>query len=420
MAQLSARQIALTALRLWRKEKRFADSIVSELLAKVEVAPSDRGFAFELFYGVLRNLTLLDFWIACLRVSRVDGDLRDILRLGLYQLLFLKTAEHAAVHETVELVSKRRRPIINAVLRAATRRRSELLARANAEPLFVRMSHPQFLVERWQQHFGVEHAEPLCKWNNLPARIYGRINRLRIDRDDFLQLYPGARALTRDSEFVEFDSLPTSALTRGHCYIQDPSTLLACQILDPKPGERVLDACAAPGGKTGCIAQLMENTGMIVACDRDPERLQTLKENMARLGVVIAHILGHDWTSSHVPPEIATLAPFDRILVDSPCSNTGVMRRRADLRWRLRRNDFDRMQQLQIEIVRALIPLLKPNGVLVYSTCSLEPEENKEVVRRILAQTSRLSLETERSSLPFRDGFDGAYAARLVRNATTD
>jgi 16S rRNA (cytosine967-C5)-methyltransferase len=417
MAQLSARQIALAALRLWRKEKRFADSTVSELLAKAGLTPSDRAFALEMFYGVLRNLTLLDFWIAC---PRVDADLRDILRLGLYQLFFLETAEHAAVHETVELGSKRQRPIINAMLRAATRRRSELRASANAQPLFVRMSHPQFVVERWQQHFGVEHAQALCKWNNLPAPVYCRINLLGIDRDEFLRLYSSGRRLTRNFEFVEFDSLPTNALTRGHCYIQDPSTLLACQVLDPKPGERVVDACAAPGGKTGYIAQLMGNLGIIVACDRDIERLETLKENMARLGVVIAHILRHDWTRSHVPPEIATLAPFDRILVDSPCSNTGVMRRRADLRWRLRRNDFDRMQQLQIEIVRALIPLLKPNGVLVYSTCSLEPEENKEVVRRILAQTSGLSLETERSSLPFRDCFDGAYAARLVRDATTD
>src|SRR6266480_5175531 len=181
MAQLSARQIALAALRLWRKEKRFAYSIVSELLAKAGLTPSDRAFALELFYGVLRNLTLLDFWIACLRVSRVDTDLRDVLRLGLYQLFFLKTAEHAAVHETVELGSKRQRPIINAVLRAATRRRSELLARANAQPLFVRMSHPQFLVERWQQHFGAESTEELCKWNNRPAPIYGRINRIKTD-----------------------------------------------------------------------------------------------------------------------------------------------------------------------------------------------------------------------------------------------
>jgi len=420
MAQLSARQIALAALRSWRKEKRFADSIMSRLLEKAQLIPSDRAFALELFYGVLRNLTLLNFWIACLRVSRADNDVRHILRLGLYQLFFLKTAEHAAVHETVELGPKTQRPIINAVLRAATRRRNELLVRANAQPMFVRMSHPQFLIERWQQHFGAEHAEALCQWNNLPAPVYSRINRLRIDRDEFLRLYPRSQPLKRNSEFVEFNALPTSALRRGDCYIQDPSTVIACHVLDPKPGERVLDACAAPGGKTGYIAQLMENLGMIVACDRDPERLETLKANMVRVGVGIVQILRHDWTRGQVPPEITTLAPFDRILVDVPCSNTGVMRRRPDLRWRLRRTDFDRIQQLQIEIVRALTPFLKPNGVLVYSTCSLEPEENEQVVCRILEEMSGLRLEAEKSSLPFRDGFDGAYAARLVRKVTTD
>ena len=168
-----ARKIALTALRLWRKEKRFADSIISGLSAKAALTPSDRAFALELFYGVLRNLTLLDFWVSCLRASRVESDLRDILRLGLYQLFLLKTAQHAAVHETVELAPKSQRTIINAMLRAATRQRSDLLARAWAQPLFVRTSHPQFLVERWLQHFGLEQAEKLCEWNNLPAPVYG-------------------------------------------------------------------------------------------------------------------------------------------------------------------------------------------------------------------------------------------------------
>ena len=227
-----------------------------------------------MFYGVLRNLTLLDFWVSCLRASRVESDLRDILRLGLYQLLLLKTAQHAAVHETVELAPKRQRTIINAMLRAATRQRSDLLARAWAQPLFVRTSHPQFLVERWLQHFGLEHAEKLCEWNNLPAPVYARVNLLRIDRTKFLRTYPESRPLPDNSNFMEVNSLPSGALERGHCYIQDPSTAIACQLLDPKPGERILDACAAPGGKTGYVAQLMENAGTIVACDRDSERLQ--------------------------------------------------------------------------------------------------------------------------------------------------
>ena len=416
MAELSARQMALTALRLWRKEKYFADLIISELLTETALNASDRAFVLELFYGVLRNLTLLDFWIGCLRASRIDSDIRDILRLGLYQLLFLKTAEHAAVHETVDLAPKRQRTVVNAILRAATRQRSELLARADAQPLFIRTSHPQFLVERWQKHFGDEHAEELCKWNNLPAPIYARINLLKIDRTEFLHTYPGSRALRDHSMFVQFNSLPSSALERGHCYIQDPSTTIACELLDPKPGERILDATAAPGGKTGYIAQLMENLGIIVACDRAPQRIDTLKENVARLGVGIAQILQHNWTGKRVPPQITSVAPFDRIVIDAPCSNTGVMRRRVDVKWRLRRIDFDRMQHLQIEIVRALVPFLKPNGLIVYSTCSLEPEENEEVVRRILETSPVLRLgEEERFSLPFRDGFDGAYAAKLVR-----
>jgi 16S rRNA (cytosine967-C5)-methyltransferase len=161
----------------------------------------------------------------------------------------------------------------------------------------------------------------------------------------------------------------------------------------------------------------MENRGTIVACDRDPERLQRLKENMARLGVGIVHIFGHDWTLGQVPSEVASMAPFHRILLDAPCSNTGVMRRRVDVRWRLKPADFGRMQRRQLEILRALIPLLAANGALVYSTCSLEPEENEQVVRRILYDSPGLRAIQEKRSLPFRDGFDGAFAAKFIRSA---
>jgi 16S rRNA (cytosine967-C5)-methyltransferase len=417
MARLSARRIALKALRIWRKERRFADSIVSEFLAKAQLADSDRGFVLELVYGVLRNLTLLDFWISCLRSSQVDVDVRDVLRLGLYQLFHLNTAPHAAVHESVGLVPQRQRSIVNGMLRAAIRRQSELLAQADGEPLSVRTSHPQFLVERWRQHLGAQHAEELCQWNNFPAPIYGRINQLKVDREEFFGLYPTSRLVALHPEFIEFDALPTSAVAQGHCYIQDPSTAIACQILNPLPGERILDACAAPGGKTGYIAQLMKNRGTIVACDRHPARLQTLKENMARLGVGIVHIFDHDWTRSHVPARIASMAPFHRILLDAPCSNTGVMRRRVDVRWRLQPGDFPRMQQRQLEMLRLLIPLLEPEGVLVYSTCSLEPEENQQVVRGILDGPVAPCLLEEKRSLPFRDGFDGAFAAKFIRSA---
>jgi 16S rRNA (cytosine967-C5)-methyltransferase len=414
MERPSARRIALSALRRWQKEKRFADSIISVFLAEAELTYSDRAFALQLFYGVLRNLTLLDFWIGCLRSSRVEASLRDVLRLGLYQLFFLDTAQHAAVYETVELASKRQRTITNAILRAATRQRNELLNRADAQPLSVQTSHPQWLVVGWQQHFGAKNAEELCRWNNLPPPIYGRINRLKINRGKFLQLYPKARPLARNSDFVEFDALPANTLNQGHCYIQDPSTVIACQLLDPEATEKILDACAAPGGKTGYIALLMKNKGTVVACDRDGERLPILKDNMARLGVGIVQSLRHDWTRSRIPEEIASVAPFDRILVDAPCSNTGVMRRRVDVRWRLRPGDLTQMPDEQFVITRSAISLLKPGGILVYSTCSLEKEENEQLVARVLDQFPQMRLTHQEFCLPFRDHFDGAFAARLV------
>src|SRR5215216_6457927 len=287
MPRRSARETALAALRLWRQENRFADSIISRPLANASLTPSDRAFALELFYGVLRNLTLLDFWIACLRASRIETNVRDILRLGLYQVFLLKTPEHAAVHETVAIAPQKQRSITNAVLRTAIRQRADLLAQAGAEPLLVRTSHPQFLVERWQQRFGAEYTEEMCKWNNRPPPMYGRINRIKTNPETFLQLYPDSRSLPDNPDFVEFNTLPTAALDAGHCYIQDPSTAIACQLLDPQPGETILDACAAPGGKTAHLAQLMQNLGVVIACDRDRERLEILKNNVRQLGATI-------------------------------------------------------------------------------------------------------------------------------------
>jgi 16S rRNA (cytosine967-C5)-methyltransferase len=416
MGQSSARETALAALRLWRKERCFADSVISGLLAKAELSASDRAFALDLFYGVLRNSSLLDFWISCLRVSRIETTVREILRLGLYQVFILKMPDHAAVHETVAIAPQKQRPIVNAVLRAATRQRGDLFAQADAQPLSVRTSHPQFLVERWRQHFGADQAEELCKWNNVPARIYGRINRLKIDRETFLQSYPESRPLPDNSDFVQLNSLPAAALEAGHCYIQDPSTVVACELLEPKPGEKILDACAAPGGKTTYLAQLMKDQGTIIACDRDAQRLRIVNDNVGRLGATIIHTVHHDWLRHDLPRDIASIEPFDRVLVDAPCTNTGVIRRRIDVRWRLRPADFSRMANEQFIITRAALQLLKPGGVLVYSTCSLEPEENEQVVRRLLSESRGLRLGTEKASLPCRDGFDGAFAAKLFKS----
>jgi 16S rRNA (cytosine967-C5)-methyltransferase len=411
-AKPNSRQIALVALQKWRPGEQFADAILGQLLRSSDLAAPDRAFATELFYGVLRNLVLLDFWIDSLRSRHLDHDTRDLLRLGLYQLFVLETPEHAAVFETVALAKAKSRSLVNGVLRSATRGKADLLRNASEQELSVRTSHPQFLVDRWVKNFGEKDTESLCDWNNRPAPIYARINRIRVSKDEFLARHRDAEPLPAHENFVRLTNIPHEVLADGHCYIQDPSTAAACLLLDPKPGDRVLDACAAPGGKTGYLAELMKNEGLILACDRDTSRVRTLQENLERLGVQISRCIHHDWTSGHPLPEAVG---FDRILIDAPCTNTGVMRRRVDLRWRVTPNDFSRMHAEQLGIVRATNPLLKPDGILVYSTCSIEPEENEDVVRAILREFPFLKLAGQNTLLPFRDGFDGAFAAKFVR-----
>ena len=424
MAHLSARALALTALQEWRIGQQFADAILARLLRSSELAAPDRAFTTELFYGVLRHLMLLDCWIDTLRPGRLDRDARDLLRLGIYQLFLLQTPEHAAVFETVQLAGPRARSLVNAVLRSALRRKGELVEIARTQALSIRSSHPQFLLDRWEKSFGVENTVALCEWNNQPAPMYARINRLKISVDEFLAQVGPARCADRiprlwddvptEENFVRFKSIPSEALAAGHCYIQDPSTAAACVLLDPKPGDRVLDACAAPGGKTAYLAELMKNNGFILACDRDAGRIRTLRDNLERLGADIAKCVQHDWTTG---TPASNEAAFDRILVDAPCSNTGVMRRRVDVRWRLTSRDFRRMQEEQLRILRATIPLLKAGAVLVYSTCSIEPEENEDAIRLITEEFPFLKVIDQVSLLSFRDGFDGAFAVKLVRAA---
>ena len=410
MPERPARQLALDALTEWRTGREFADSIIQRFLERSTLGGSDRGFATELFYGVLRNRTLLDFWIGQLRSASLDHTSRDVLRIGLYQLFCLQTPPHAAVHETVELAGRKNRALINAVLRAAVRRADELQRAAAAESLATRMSHPEFLIERWSSAFGEPAAASLCEWNNQPAPLHARINTLRMPMLQFVEAHATAEALAHKN-FVRLASLPTEALQRGDCYIQDPSTAVACELLDPQPDERVLDACAAPGGKSGLLAELMQNRGELVAVDRDVARVEMLRGNLDRLGAKVVRTVRHDWRAGSDPD----LGSFDRILIDAPCTNTGVMRRRVDLRWRLTPGDFVRMPDEQLHIVRAVSPLLKPGGTLVYSTCSIEAEENEGVTARISKELPFLRLSEYRSVLPFRDGFDGAYAAKFVR-----
>jgi 16S rRNA (cytosine967-C5)-methyltransferase len=242
MAHHSARGLAVAALREWRRSDRFADAVLQTLLAGSPLTGSDRAFATELFYGILRNLTLLDFWIGLLRSGSIDDESRDLLRLGLYQLFCLQTPEHAAVFETVELAGRRNRSFVNAMMRSASRRAEELQQAGHAASLATRTSHPGFLIERWAATFGADAAAALCDWDNRSAPVYARINTLRTSPDEFLAQHPGSERVDTHLPFVRLTSIPAEALQRGDCYIQDPSTSAAVELLAPRMGETVLDA----------------------------------------------------------------------------------------------------------------------------------------------------------------------------------
>ncbi len=410
--QITARSLCQRALLEWEKGRIFSDEILHGIVEKHPLANSDRGLLTELFYGVLRHQRRLDFLIARLREAELDVQTRNLLRAGLYQIFHLRVPEHAAVFETVAMAGKSR-GVVNAVLRRAVREKVALEKLLQQQKLPVRESHPDFLVERWTGQFGLEAAEQLCRINNTPSHNFFRVNTLKQTLDALCALQPDAEVFNAEKGVLKLKRIPVEWLRDGWGYVQDPSTLIAPDLLDPQPDERILDACAAPGGKTTYIAQKMNGTGEVLACDLYESRVIRLKENVHRLGAVNVRVHQLDFL---IPPSSGSplqTASFDRILLDVPCSNTGVIRRRVDVRWRLTEEDFIRMPVHQLALVRRAVPLLRAGGVLVYSTCSLEPEENAQVVESALREFPELELDRSLSVQPQLEGVDGAFAARF-------
>jgi len=439
------RQIAARILSQRLTSGEFTENLLETALATTHLSPADRGLCHELVCGVVRWQATLD----CLIARKTDPArqqrpaLKNLLRLGLYQIFWLdRIPPHAAVHETVEQAKHSgygsQAGFINAVLRGYLREAEEIkkiLADMKVSQPALGWSHPDWLVEKWRRQFGNENTLKLLEWNNVPPKTYARVNTLKLgassieqsqvskfnDAGDLLTRWREENVeydfCTRDwtGENLAFEMKAHPSLARlgsfreGWFYVQDPSTLLAPALLDPRPGETILDLCAAPGGKTTFIAQLMGNQGKIVASDLDPTRLKMVKDNAGRLGVICIETC--------LPEALNRLpaAQFDRILVDAPCSNTGVLRRRVDLRWRIQVAEIERLRAAQLELLTQSASRLKAGGVLVYSTCSLEVEENAEVVKQFLAKHQAFKLERERQLLPFADGVDGAYVARLKK-----
>lgn len=412
------RQLCVRALLEWEKGTTFSDEILHSTLERRSMPPADRALLMELFFGVLRRLRSLDFLMGEVRPQPVDVLTKNALRVGLYQIFHMRVPPHAAVFETVGVAPPRSRGLVNACLRRSVREIERLKAKLALQPTAVRVSTQDFLWERWEKRFGADGAAQLCEVQNLPSESFFRVNRLKFPEAQVSTFpFSSGEGIRVDShpDILRVSQVPREELGAGLGYMQDPSTLLAPDLLDPQPGERVLDACAAPGGKTTYIAQKMANRGELLACEIFPSRATRLRENVTRLGASCVRVLETDFLTPPVDGSPLLEDQFDRILLDVPCSNTGVIRRRVDVRWRLTEEDFIRMPVQQLAFIRRAVPLLRPGGVLVYSTCSIEPEENQEVVQQALLECSELRLVEERFVLPHRDGMDGAFAARFRR-----
>jgi 16S rRNA (cytosine967-C5)-methyltransferase len=403
------RAACVEALIRWEKGTEFSDDVLHQTLEQNRFSTLDRALFMEIFYGVIRFRRTLDFLVARLRDGEPDQRTRQAVRMGLYQLLRTRIPRHAAVNETVNTAG-RSRSVVNAMLRRFLREEKEMLSALDNAPMGVLLSHPEVLVTRWTREFGESDTARLCEWNNSPADILIRVNELKVSLGELMRSGGGGERVDLHPLMLRMEKLPIPWIVSGLCYVQDPSTLMACELLDPKPGERVLDACAAPGGKTSYLAQLMKNEGSIIACDVSVDRLKRMRENLERLAATNVEVRRADWL--HAPPPHRELGQFDRILIDAPCSNTGVIRRRVDVRWRLSGDDFTRMPAVQMGILKNLAGLLKPGGKLVYSTCSMEPDH---LVHRVASEVSGLTFVESRRTLPFRDKVDGAFAALFAR-----
>jgi 16S rRNA (cytosine967-C5)-methyltransferase len=410
---INIRTHAADILEYWQEGKDYADSLIARWTREEELSPEDRNLLNALVIGVIRNQSLLDYFIIQMREGKIDMELRNVLRIGIFQILFMGIADHAAVNETVESTRKGLRGLVNAVLRRVLREKDELLSQIKNLPLQIQFSHPKWLCQRWQETFSPEQLQHLLEWNQTPSSLTFRINPLVPEAQDIVSNSPSVEPLEGQPDFYKSIKLPkTEWMDQGYIYIQDPATQHAVNLLDPQAGETILDACAAPGGKSTQIAAAMSNHGTLICTDSNSKRIPRLLENLNNLYVKIAATEVFDWTNP-APEKWHNF--FDGILLDVPCSNTGVFRKRIDARWRITPESFTQLRELQLEILNNAVPCIKVGGRIVYSTCSIDAEENTLLIKKFLTNNPNFKLAKELQIYPFEHHTDGAYAAVLTR-----
>ncbi len=435
-----AREAAFRALNRVEGADAYADLLV---MSETEgMAANDAALATEIAYGVLRWKMRLDYVIdlfASIKTRKLEHRVLSALRIGAYQLLFLsRVPPPAAINESVKLIKKdgpRKTGFVNAVLRKIDSERDAIAFPSGdaVKRISLEWSHPEWLVKRWAERYGEEEAEALCRaGQEVPSRVV-RVNTLAIDRD----------SLAKDLAAKGFETEPARYSPHGlhvrgggpleafdeRYYIQDEASQLVSLLVSPAPGSTVLDACSAPGGKTTHMAQLMENRGSIIALDKHGSRLEAVERSAKRLGASIIKTMVADASS---PLAFASEGSFDYILCDAPCSGLGVVRRSPDIKYRRTASGIKALAAEQAALLDNVSRYLKRGGLLVYSTCTFEPEETDRTVAAFLERRGQFTLEDASTALPpgcaalvdekgyfrtfpHRHGMDGFFGARMRR-----
>ncbi|MEI4453155.1 16S rRNA (cytosine(967)-C(5))-methyltransferase RsmB [Bacillus velezensis] len=399
MKKINVRELALEALEKLEQNQAYSNLLLTSVIKTNTLSDQDRGLLTELVYGTLQNKIALDFMLKTFirKPNKVKPWVIQLLRLSAYQMEYLeKIPDRAAIHEAVEIAKKRGHKgiasFVNGILRSLQREGAPSFAEIE-DPvlrLSTETSHPEWLVKEWVEAYGFEAAEKICRIHLIPPKQTLRVNHIKSDRETVLNemenagLEAEAGDLSPDAiKLLKGSIANTAFFQNGRVSIQDESSMLVARALDPKPGETVLDACAAPGGKSAHIAELMENEGSLTSLDLHRHKVKLIKEGAERLGLTIIDAQTMD---ARKAGEAFGAERFDRILVDAPCSGFGVIRRKPDMKYTKTPEDSRRLSEIQLGILREIAPLVKKGGTLVYSTCTMDRTENEEVMHAFIQE----------------------------------
>jgi 16S rRNA (cytosine967-C5)-methyltransferase len=393
----NVRDVAVETLLQIEKNQAYSNLLLNSMIKKHQVNEKDIGLLTEIVYGTLQRRDTLDYFLAgfLIKAKKIEAWVRILLRISIYQMVYLdRIPERAIFFEAVEIAKRRGHKgiasLVNGVLRSFQREGIPNLEGISdrVERLSIKTSHPKWLVKKWIDQIGFEEAEKMCETNLLPPTQTARVNLMKTTVDGLLAdltnkgiaVEPGD--LSKDAiKGIKGNLALTNAFTEGMITIQDESSMLVARALNPQQGEKVLDACAAPGGKSTHIGERMKGTGTIHSLDLHDHKVKLIKQQAERLELqnVLPEALDSRIAGGRYEKE-----SFDRILVDAPCSGFGVIRRKPDIKYTKTQDDVLKLAILQSEILEAVAPLLKRDGVLVYSTCTIDQEENSAVVRKFL------------------------------------